>query len=126
MRPRLSRISCTIPADLVVAADRTAAREQRSRSWVIAESLRRLLAEAESGATSRPADSAVPAEAAEAARSRRLEQSLATSPEARLAEAEALGEMGGGARPRRPGPPVIGFTALLDYSAWQAGIRRHA
>ncbi len=37
----LLRITCTIPADVLKAADRLAKRLERSRSWVVAEALRR-------------------------------------------------------------------------------------
>lgn len=124
MRTPISRISCTIPAHLVAAADQMAAREQRSRSWVIAESLRRWFAETESGAA-RSLVPAAPAEAVVAVRRRHRGRSLDASPQARLAEAEALGAKERGARPRRLGASVISFDALLDHAAWQAANRRH-
>jgi predicted transcriptional regulator len=40
-RKPLARISCTIPENILAAADEVATREQRSRSWVISEALRR-------------------------------------------------------------------------------------
>jgi len=43
-RRRLDRITCTLPRDLVQAADRIARAEGRSRSWVVAEALRHHLA----------------------------------------------------------------------------------
>ncbi len=42
MKTPLDRISMTIPADLVRQADQLARRWDRSRSWVIAEAVRRL------------------------------------------------------------------------------------
>ncbi len=40
--PPLARISMTIPPDVLKRADRIAKREGRSRSWVLAEAVRRL------------------------------------------------------------------------------------
>ena len=37
----LLRITCTVPADVLKAADRLAKRLERSRSWVVTEALRR-------------------------------------------------------------------------------------
>jgi predicted transcriptional regulator len=43
-RSRIARISMTLPADLLRQTDQEAKRLGRSRSWVIAEALRRMQA----------------------------------------------------------------------------------
>src|SRR3990172_5243199 len=45
----LVRVTCTLPADVLKAADSLAKRLDRSRSWVVAEALRGYLASAVGG-----------------------------------------------------------------------------
>jgi hypothetical protein len=52
-RGTFARISMTLPADLLREVDREALQQDRSRSWLIAEALRRFLGQ--SGASAKPA-----------------------------------------------------------------------
>lgn len=126
---KISRISCTIPTDLLAAADRIAQQEQRPRSWVIAEALRHLVEGGESQRprlTREPTTKPYAGEVIEEARVRRLQQTLQASPEARLAQAEELSVLARAARPRRSRRQVIGFDALIDFAAWKAANRLRA
>lgn len=142
----LTRISITIPDDLVEWADERADALDRSRSWLIVEALRRYLREvgvrgeramarvAESAppvylATSEqttPAQSVAPlAEVVDiapeiaAAQKRRLRAELQLSPEERLKRAEELGRLGLQAQGRKPRLQVIGFSSYEDYYEWK-------
>jgi hypothetical protein len=110
------RITITIPAELVDAADRRAADEHRSRSWVLAEALKAYV--------TRPARATQSVEAARAvglgpSRQAQLEADLALTPEdrVRLAEQTAL------VRPhkRREGrrDQVLTFDRIEDFLAWE-------
>ncbi len=48
--PKYARIAITLPPDDLAAADRLAALQDRSRSWIVAEALRQYLARSESAA----------------------------------------------------------------------------
>jgi hypothetical protein len=126
-RKAYARISCTLPEDVLAEADRIAAREDRSRSWVIAEALRRY--ESPTPGTARLSmvrESAAPGYAAEAvadARVRRLQYDLTLTPGERLARAEQLMELAQAVRPRPARAQVIGFETLEDFAAWKAARR---
>src|ERR1700752_3044165 len=100
----LARITITLPSRLVKDADTRARRERRSRSWVLAEALKRYLHEGQgfepatsvgAGAArvreATPADYARLSAASAEARLQHLESDLQLSPAARLARAEDLG-----------------------------------
>jgi hypothetical protein len=110
------RVTITIPGDLVEAADRRAAEEHRSRSWVLAEALRAYLTPAARGARS-----LAPPAAAGLGPSRhaQLEADLALSPEerVRLAEQTALVRPPDQRRGRRD--QVLTFDRLEDFFAWE-------
>ena len=76
---RLERISMTIPADVVRRANRLAKQWDRSRSWVLAEGVRRL--------ADRPADAGA-AQTLDAYRVRQLADDLQLSVEDRVMVAE--------------------------------------
>lgn len=121
----LARISCTIPEDVLIAADRLAAREQRSRSWVISEALRRYTAQG----TVAPRPVRAPAEPvhvpddAAGERAQQLRDDLRLPPAERLARAEELMAFARANHPRRSGAQIIGFETLDDFSAWKAAQR---
>ena len=127
----LVRISITLPQDVLVAADREAERLDRSRSWVVAEAVRRHVAEREAGSGKRVSEPDAPAYAeAEVAEARRrhLATELALPPAERLRRAEELARLArearrasGGRRGRRH--QVIGFDSYEDYYEWKKGRR---
>jgi hypothetical protein len=127
-RPRIARISITLPADLLRQADLEARRLGRSRSWVIAEALRRGQAgtEAPPGLVREPGTAspytAVSVEL-EAARDRRLRAALAQSPAERLRQASELVRLARAVRPARGRTQVIAFDTFEDYWLWKRAHR---
>lgn len=149
----LDRITITIPRDLLRAADRRAKDEDRSRSWVIADALRRALGandvsprtkgsrqparvapsrtEHEHAASSPLAVSKPPivpfAETSEfgALRTAQLERDLALTPEQRVLEAEETARLG-----ERRGRPhrhrVMTFDHYEEFLDWQQYRRTHS
>ena len=134
----LTRISITIPEELVEAADRAARGLDRSRSWLVVEALRRYLARqarpdgvvAESVVPYRvPGEGRPPVEvvdaAAEVAEARRLQlaSGLRLTPLERLKRAEELGRLGRAVQRRERGGAtrvqIIGFDSYDDYYRWK-------
>ncbi len=126
----LTRISITVPKDLVTAADRRARELDRSRSWVVAEALRAWLRGRERPPSvrepepvayaARPPETPVnvAAEVA-AARRRHLAAELALPPAERLRRAEELARLARAARPRGRRAQVIGFDSYEDFYEWK-------
>ncbi|MBL8987988.1 MAG: hypothetical protein JNJ80_17075 [Gemmatimonadetes bacterium] len=128
----LSRISMTIPADVLWQADQLAHLWNRSRSWVISEAVRRLAAEP---VTAMPglglvAEAAVPTSEAVAAvaegRMAQIRASLALSPADRLQRAESLVSLSRAVHPRARRNQVIGFDTLEDFALWKKARRAGA
>ena len=139
----LERITITIPHDVLLAADRRAKAEDRSRSWVIADVLRRGLSDSARGTrlAQPPASGdarypalpaahlavAEPAAAAyaafEEARHHHLLADLALTPAERLERAQSLADLAQHARPRAPRKQVVAFDSLDDFATWKAARR---
>lgn len=121
----LTRISITIPRDLVRAADKRAKELDRSRSWVLVEALRTYLAPRRAAAVREPAPppyAAVPVDAASeiaAARRLRLKAELELSPEERVRRAEELGRLGRARQRRGSRAQIIGFDTYEDFYEWK-------
>jgi predicted transcriptional regulator len=121
-RPPLARVTITLPRPVLEAADKAAARLDRSRSWVVAEAIRRF-----SEGMVRKANLVVPEQTISpydeaelgAVRIRRLQADLAKTPEERLGEAHALLELSRIVRPRAPRAQIIGFETLEDFHQWK-------
>ncbi len=124
------RVTVTVPAEVLKAADALARRLDRSRSWVVAESLRRYVATEPARGTpdSTERASTVREETAppyqvqrafRAAEQSRLESDLALTPERRVKVAEALARTvpSGAARPRFR--RVLQFDSYEDYLDWK-------
>ena len=117
----ITRISITIPRDLLVQADRRAGALDRSRSWVIVEALRAWLAGSpsrvrEPGAT--PYDGTSPGLGPQ--RLAQLESDLRLTPEQRVRAGEEntrLAEQVRGSRGRRN--RVLSFDCYEDYVDWK-------
>lgn len=120
----LVRITCTLPGDLQKRADAEAGRLDRSRSWVIAEALRRYFAAAPAAA--KAARVAEPVAARYVVRPglgeqrlAQLEADLRLTPEQRVREAEEIVEMAFRLhQPPRVGQ-VLAFATYEDYLAWK-------
>ena len=127
-----SRITITIPAELIEAADARAKDLDRSRSWVLVEALRRYLGgpgrglavheaaahpyEAGSTGVAGPVDAA--AEVAESRRLR-LRAELALDPLERLQRAEELARLGQATIGCLASAQVLGFDSYDDYYEWK-------
>jgi len=111
-----SRISITIPEELIVAADQRADALDRSRSWVLVEALRQYLAE--------PVASVREPEVRYVAglgpsRTAQLEADLRLTPEERVLEAERtlLVDEAQGRPPTRD--RLLTFDRYEDYLEWK-------
>ena len=130
-KPRFARVTVTLPRDLLAAADRLAGRLDRSRSWVLAESLRKHLEAGGSYARPAAAPSAVrepgaPTYAAqEVAEARRyhLKSDLQLSPSERLRRAEELVRLARLVHPHSPRRQIIAFDSYEDYYEWKKKAR---
>jgi hypothetical protein len=98
----LSRISITIPQPLVAAADRLAASLDRSRSWIVAEAVRRYAerAQEEEARTPEPPQREVSQEpqyrpGLDERRLAQLRADLGLTPEERVREAERTARLSG-------------------------------
>lgn len=130
-RSSLLRTSITIPAEVLKQADRLAEAWDRSRSWVLAEAVRRM-AQLPAAATA-PAPAVVrepianpyaaQAEELETVRLRRLDADLRKTPEERLREAEELVELAWAVRPPRWRRQIASFDSYEDYDRWKAALR---
>jgi len=118
----ITRISMTLPREVLEAADRRARALDRSRSWVIVAALRAHLAAlpAQVGEPAAPPYGA--SEVAEARR-RHLVADLQRSPAERLRRAEELTRLARQTRPRRPRQQVIGFDSYEDFYEWKKARR---
>lgn len=108
-KPRYSRIAITIPAADLAAADAIARNRDRSRSWVIAEAVRRYASEP---APPPPRPGIGPLRHAQLAADLRL------TPEERVRASEETAR----ASVRRSAvhaQRVIGFDRYEDYLAWK-------
>jgi hypothetical protein len=129
-----ARISITLPHETLAEADRMAASFSRSRSWIIAEGVRRL-AEAHRdrpNARAEPMVSEVPAPGFEIADSRhgdqrflQLRSDLQLSAEERVRVSEEVARLDTLLRPGH-GDQFLAFTRYQDYLAWdhRSRIRR--
>lgn len=116
----IQRVTCTIPSDVLDAADAAARKLGRSRSWVVTEALRRFTAEP-------PPEPALVREQPrwpytaefDGARSALRDADLALGPAERLRAAEELAEEAARLRPRPRIREVLQFGNLEDYFAWK-------
>lgn len=117
---KITRISITLPENLVLGADRRARQLDRSRSWVLADALRRLLSDRPVAAVREPArhPNAVSPGLGEY-RLQQLEADLALTPEQRVREAERTAREVELARGATPGRGVRFFDHYEDYLAWK-------
>jgi hypothetical protein len=112
----LSRISITIPEDLIGAADRRAAELDRSRSWVLVEALRRYLA---TGVEEVREPEIQYVAGLDPSRSAQLAADLRLTPEERVLSAERT-LLVDAVRGRSPGlDRLLTFDSYEAYLEWQ-------
>ena len=118
------RVTVTVPGAVLEAGDRLADRLDRSRSWVVAEALRRYAEVPEAGpaahAVREPvAPSYEVRQAFRAAELSRLESDLALTPERRVKIAEDLARTAPAGRGRPRFRRVLQFDSYDDYLEWK-------
>ena len=117
----LQRITITIPKDVLETADRRARELDRSRSWILAEAVRRYgetTTEHRSVVREPPTIAYAASEVADARR-RHLRAEAALPPGERLRRAEELGRMARQAQSRGQREQVIGFESYEDFYEWK-------
>jgi hypothetical protein len=116
-----TRISITLPRDVLTAADRRARALDRSRSWLIVEAIRAYLA----GSASQVREPAatpygVTAPGLGPLRLAQLESDLRLTPERRIRAAEETARLGERVRGTRGRPHrVLSFDRYEDYVDWK-------
>ena len=114
-----TRVSITLPRDVLAAADRRARTLDRSRSWLIVEALRAYLATPAGSPSARVRESDALQEVADARR-QHLAADLKRSPAERLQRAEQLARLARQVRPRGGRrQQVIGFDSYEDFYEWK-------
>jgi hypothetical protein len=118
----LTRISITIPEELVEGADQLAQGLDRSRSWVLVDALRRYLAGHAQPAASRVAEAGhpyhAPAVGVGQQRSAQLAADLELTPEERVHEAERTARVSELLHPSGRRDRVLTFENYADYLEW--------
>jgi len=115
-----TRISITLPRDVLAAADRRARALDRSRSWLIVEALRAYLATPVRSQVREPDAPVYAVREVADARRQHLAADLKRSPAERLQRAEQLARLARQVRPRRGRrQQVIGFDSYEDFYEWK-------
>ena len=119
----LSRISITLPRDVLAGADRRARALDRSRSWLLVEALRTYLATPARSPNAGVGEPDAPVYAVREvadARRQHLAADLKRSPAERLRRADELARLARQVRPRRGRrQQVIGFDSYEDFYEWK-------
>jgi predicted transcriptional regulator len=128
-KPPCARIAITLPEEDLAAADRMARAQDRSRSWIVAEAIRRLAAStvaveatARDGGVSRASAAVAPATAHRtglgASRIAQLRRDLSLTPEQRVRAAEETLRLTELLRPRRV-EQIVAFDSYEAFLDWK-------
>ncbi len=116
----LERISITLPSGVLAAADREAKRLDRSRSWVVAEAVRRYVGAPAAVREAAAAPYGITAPGLGSQRRAQLQADLALTPEQRVQEAEQTARDAEVARGRkRSAGRLLFFDRFQDYIDWK-------
>jgi len=117
----LTRISITLPRDVLAAADRRARSLDRSRSWLIVEAIRAYLAGSPSqGREPAATPYGVTSPGLGPLRLAQLESDLRLTPERRIRAAEETARLGERVRGTRGRPDrILSFDRYEDYVDWK-------
>ena len=117
----LTRISITLPRDVLAAADRRARALDRSRSWLIVEAIRAYLAGSPSqGREPAATPYGVTSPGLGALRLAQLESDLRLTPERRIRAADDTTRLGERLRGTRGRPHrILSFDRYEDYVDWK-------
>jgi len=107
---KYARIAITLPETALAAADRLAADQDRSRSWIVAEAVRQYVAQQTSRATT---------ERLGASRSEQLRRDLTQTTTARVLDADVVAVTRGDVTQALERPRV--FTTFAAFAAWRRG-----
>jgi hypothetical protein len=121
----LTRITITLPAELVRAADKAAKAQDRSRSWVVADALKRGLARPATQVREvavAPYTAAPDAAAFEAVRLQHLATDLKLTPSERLHRIEGMGALVPTTH-RGTRHQVSSFDTYDEFYAWKTSRR---
>ena len=122
----LTRISITLPPEVLQAADKRARALDRSRSWLIVAAIRTYLATAPAQVREVAGPVSGAQEVADARR-RHLATDLRRTPAERLRRADELAQLARRARSRRGRrEQVIGFDNYEDFYEWKKARRAGA
>jgi predicted DNA-binding protein len=110
-KPSLARIAITLPPETLRAADELAARQNRSRSWIVAEAIRQYAAAQRVAASTEDAVTRLGR-----SRMEQLRRDLSLSAEARVLESEEIAVVG---RPLAEPESPRTFATYDDYLAWR-------
>lgn len=123
----LTRISITLPRDLLAAADQRAKALDRSRSRVLVEALHAYLRNPPpAGRVREPAPPAYAAQEVADARHRHLVHDLELSPAERLRRTEELTRLARQVRRRPRRHQVVAFDSYEDFYEWKKAKRAGA
>jgi hypothetical protein len=113
-KKRYARIAVSLPTADLAAADRLARDQDRSRSWIVAEAIRKY------AATNSASTEAViaPSAGLGALRSTQLARDLTLTPEQRVREADETLRLTGTSQPVRV-EQVLAFDRYEDYLDWK-------
>jgi hypothetical protein len=118
----LTRISITLPRDVLTAADRRARALDRSRSWLIVEAIRAYLGGGSPSQVREPAATpyGVTSPGLGPLRLAQLESDLRLTPERRIRAAEETARLGERVRGTRGRPHrILSFDRYEDYVDWK-------
>jgi len=118
----LTRISITLPRDVLTAADRRARALDRSRSWLIVEAIRAYLGGGSPAQVREPAATpyGVTSPGLGPLRLAQLESDLRLTPERRIRAAEETARLGERVRGTRGRPHrILSFDRYEDYVDWK-------
>ncbi len=114
MTARYAKIAITLPPEDLAAADRLARQHDRSRSWIVAEAVRRYVAEQERTS----------GETLDASRRAQLQRDLSLTAEQRLREAEDIAVVPQDQPGALEQPRV--FRTYDEFAEWRRRLLRSA
>lgn len=118
-KKRYSRIAISLPSQDLAAADRLAVSLDRSRSWVVAEAIRRYAAAVHAPAVELAAPpTAAAVSGLSASRIAQLKRDLLLTPEQRVREAQETLRLTELREPQRAHQVVV-FDKYEDYLQWK-------
>jgi hypothetical protein len=117
-KPPYARIAVTLPEEVLAAADQLAATQDRSRSWIVAEAIRRYAAAAPEIASPMSAASAVSRVGLGESRLVQLVRDMSLTPEQRVLAAEESLRLSAALSAEKPAGTAT-FDRYEDFLDWK-------